>query len=366
MRGFKGGAKQNIGETKKNFTIFAAHSLRTMQNIQAFKEFVSVPRKVLIIPHFKPDADALGSSLGLAGYLKKKGHLVKVIAPSDYPEFLSWLPGNSDVIMFHKDRIKDFERDTNESELICCIDFSSLNRINELRELVEKSPAKKVLIDHHLEPEDFADFAQWDGTAASTAELVYALIHDLRDEDYFDDNIANCLYAGLMTDTGGFRHSNTSKKVFETAAALVAHGADPARVSKLIYDTNTLERMRLMGFVLNEKLQVIPEYRTAYIALRIEDLKKYSSQTGDTEGLVNFGLSVKGVKLAVLISERKENVKLSFRSLGEFSVNDFARKHFDGGGHKNAAGGQTTLSFDQTLKKFLDLLPQYKNELLAE
>jgi bifunctional oligoribonuclease and PAP phosphatase NrnA len=337
-----------------------------MQNILAFKEYLTVPRKVLIITHFKPDADALGSSLGLARYLKKAKHSVTVITPSDYPEFLTWMPGNSEVVIFNKDKTKDFERQINGSDLIFCLDFSSLNRINELGELVGKSPAKKVLIDHHLEPENFADFVQWDSTAASTAELVYRMIQDMNDTNKVDANIANCLYAGLMTDTGGFRHSNTTKKVFETAAALVEHGADPAMVSKLIYDTNTIERMRLMGFVLNEKLNVIPEYRTAYIALRTEDLKKYSSQTGDTEGLVNFGLSVKGVKLAVLISERKENIKLSFRSLGNFSVNDFARKHFDGGGHKNAAGGQTTISFDETLKKFLDLLPLYKNELIAD
>lgn len=337
-----------------------------MQNIRAFQEYLSSPRKVLIIPHFKPDADALGSSLGLAGYLRKSEHTVTVITPSDYPDFLAWMPGNSEVMVFSKDKIKLFEQLTAESDLIFCLDFSSLKRINELGELVEKSPAKKVLIDHHLEPEDFADFVQWDDHAASTAELVYALIKELKGESNVDKDIADCLYAGLMTDTGGFRHSNTTKKVFETAAALVEHGADPAKVSKLIYDTNTLERMRLMGFVLNEKLNVLPAYRTAYIALRIEDLKKYSSQTGDTEGLVNFGLSVKGVKLAVLISERKENIKLSFRSLGNFSVNDLARKHFDGGGHKNAAGGQTTLTFDETLKKFLDLLPQYKDELLAD
>ena len=337
-----------------------------MQNILAFKEFLSVPRTVLIITHFKPDADALGSSLGLAGYLKKCGHTVTVITPSDYPDFLTWMPGNSEVVIFNKDKTKNFERQINQSELIFCLDFSNLKRINELGELVATSSAKKVMIDHHLEPEDFADFVQWDATAASTAELIYALIQELNDTAKVDADIANCLYAGLMTDTGGFRHSNTTKKVFETAAALVEHGADPATVSKLIYDTNTLERMRLMGFVLNEKLHVIPEYRAAYIALRIEDLKRYSSQTGDTEGLVNFGLSVKDVRLAVLISERKENIKLSFRSLGDFSVNDFARKHFDGGGHKNAAGGQTNLSFDETLKKFLDLLPAYKNELLAD
>jgi phosphoesterase RecJ-like protein len=337
-----------------------------MQNILAFKEFLTVPRKVLIMTHFKPDADALGSSLGLAGYLKKKNHSLTVITPSDYPDFLNWMPGNSEVMIFHKDKIKAFDQLVNQSDIIFCLDFSSLKRINDLGEMVEKSAAKKVLIDHHLDPENFADFVQWDGTAASTAELVYGLIREMDEESFVDENIANCLYAGLMTDTGGFRHPNTTKKVFETAAALVAHGADPARVSKLIYDTNTLERMRLMGFVLNEKLNVIPEYRTAYIALNSEDLKKYSSQTGDTEGLVNFGLSVKGVVLSALISQRKENIKLSFRSLGDFSVNDLARKHFEGGGHKNAAGGQSTLTFDETVKKFLDLLPIYKNELLAD
>ena len=338
----------------------------SMLNIREFKDFLTVRRKVLLVTHYKPDADALGSSLGLSGYLKKKNHNVTVISPSDYPDFLSWMPGNGDVLIFNKEKIRDFERITAESELIICLDFSSLKRINEVGELVEKSGAKKVLIDHHLDPEDFADFVQWDTTAASTAELVFDLIQELEDDLYIDADIANCLYAGVMTDTGGFRHSNTTKKVFETAAALVSHGADPTMVSKLIYDTNTLERMRLMGFVLYEKLNVLPEFRTAYIALRNEELKRFASQTGDTEGLVNFGLSVKGVRLAVLISERKENIKLSFRSLGNFSVNDFARKHFDGGGHKNAAGGQTNLSFDETLKKFLDLLPIYKNDLLTD
>ncbi|HET7179199.1 MAG TPA: DHH family phosphoesterase, partial [Chryseosolibacter sp.] len=311
-------------------------------------------------------ADALGSSLGLAGYLKKGGHLVRVISPSDYPDFLNWMPGNSDVVIYNKEKSKDIGRQVSESDIIFCLDFSSLKRINDLGEMVEKAKAKKVLIDHHLEPENFADFVQWDSTAASTAELVYSLIDQLGEVKRVDADIANCLYAGVMTDTGGFRHSNTTKKVFETAAALVEHGANPAMVSKLIYDTNTLERMRLMGFVLYEKLNVLPEYRTAYIALRTEDLRKFSSQTGDTEGLVNFGLSVKGVRLAVLISERKENIKLSFRSLGNFSVNDFARKHFEGGGHKNAAGGQTAMTFDETVRKFLELLPAYKDQLLAD
>ena len=337
-----------------------------MENAQAFNTFFSTPKKTVIITHFKPDADALGSSLGLAGYLKKKQHQVTVITPSDYPDFLTWMPGNNDVVIFNKDKAAAVHNFIRNADAVFCLDFNSLKRINDMGTMVAESAAKKVLIDHHLEPESFADFVQWDVSAASTAELVYGLIKELGDEHLIDGAIADCLYAGVMTDTGSFRHPNTTVKVFEVAAALVKKGADPARVSKLIYDTNSIERLRLMGFVLNERLQVLPEFRTAYITLSAEDLKKYGSQTGDTEGLVNFGLSVKGVKLSVMISDRKENIKLSFRSLGEFSVNDFARKHFEGGGHKNAAGGQTSLSLEQTLKKFLDLLPEYKADLLKD
>ncbi len=337
-----------------------------MRNIDEFKAFLGESRKVVILTHFKPDADALGSSLGLWGYLRKKGHQVQVITPSDYPDFLSWMPGNDHVLIYQKDRASQAQALIEGADMVFCLDFSSLKRINDLGEMVERSKAKRVLIDHHLEPEAFADFEQWDGTAASTAELVYKLIQQLGDEALVDADIANCLYAGLMTDTGGFRHSNTTHEVFLVAAGLVAHGADPFRVSKLIYDSNNLERLRLMGFVLWEKLQVIPEYRTAYITLSAEELRKFSSQTGDTEGLVNFGLSIKGIKLSVLISDRKENIKLSFRSLGDFSVNELARRHFDGGGHRNAAGGQTTLTLEETLKKFLDLLPLYKDQLTRD
>jgi len=337
-----------------------------MVNAPAFKDYISKPRKAVIITHFKPDADALGSSLGLAGYLRKLGHQTTVVTPSDYPEFLHWMPGNNEVVIYSKDKPAAAVSALNEAEIIFCVDFSSLQRVNELGQIVAKSNAKKVLIDHHLEPEDFAEFVQWDTTAASTAELVYLLIRQLGDEALIDADIANCLYAGLMTDTGSFRHPNTTRQVFEVAAALVAKGADPAKVAKLVYDTNTIERLRLLGFVLSERLQILPEYRTAYIVLSPEDLKKFGSQTGDTEGLVNYGLSIKNIRLSVMISDRRDNIKLSFRSLGDFSVNDLARKHFEGGGHKNAAGGQTTLTLDQTVKKFLDLLPDYKSSLISE
>lgn len=337
-----------------------------MQQLQAFREFMSTPRKVVIVTHFKPDADALGSSLGLSGYLKKKGHLITVITPSDYPEFLSWMPGNDQVIVFQKDRAAICQKFMSDADLICCLDFSSLNRINELGEMVRQSSARRVLVDHHLEPEDFAEFVQWDGTAASTAELIFQLIDELGEKHLIDEAIANCLYAGIMTDTGGFRHSNTTYKVFQIASELVALGANPYQISKLIYDTNTIERLRLMGYVLSEKLQVLPEYKTAYMVLSDTELKKFGSQTGDTEGLVNYGLSIKGIKLSVLISDRKDGIKLSFRSLGSFSVNELARKHFEGGGHRNAAGGQTQLTVEQTLQKFLNLLPEYKDQLLVD
>jgi phosphoesterase RecJ-like protein len=337
-----------------------------MQNISAFKEYLSVPRKVVIITHFKPDADALGSSLGLSGYLKLKGHTVTVITPSDYPDFIAWMPGNKDVVIFQKDKPQKAHQLIQEADTIFCLDFSTLNRINELGEVVKNAAATKVLIDHHLEPESFAHFEQWDGTAASTAELVFQLIDELNDKTSITKEIATCLYAGIMTDTGGFRHSNTTHKVFQIAGELVALGANPSRISKQIYDNNSLERLRLTGFVLSEKLKVLPEFKTALIVLNAEELKTFSTQTGDTEGFVNYGLSIKGVKLSVMIADRRENIKLSFRSLGNFSVNDLARKYFNGGGHRNASGGQTKLTLDETVQKFLSVLPEYKEQLLAD
>jgi phosphoesterase RecJ-like protein len=340
-----------------------------MENIQGFKQLMSAPRRVVIVTHFKPDADALGSSLGLAGYLKKKGHTVSVITPSNYPEFLAWMPGNDAVIALLNER-PDMEAKATEliakAEVIFCLDFSSLKRINNLGDRIAKSEAVKVLIDHHLEPEDFAQFVQWSNHSASTAGLVFELIEQLGDKHFLDADVASCLYAGLMTDTGSFRHNNTRQREFTIAAELVGFGADPHEVARLIYDTNSMERMRLTGYVLSQKLVVLPEYRTAYITLSLDELKTFGAQTGDTEGLVNYGLSIKGVRLSVLMYDRKEEIKLSFRSLGNFSVNELARKHFEGGGHHNASGGSTKISLEATLQKFLSLLPEYKEKLLQE
>lgn len=339
-----------------------------MKNLPALKALLATPGNIAIVTHFKPDADALGSSLGLAGFLRRKGHQVTVITPSDYPAFLAWMPGNEGVIAVTPDSIESFQRARHvfvNADIIFCLDFSSLKRIDALESIVREARATKVLIDHHLEPEQFAQFEQWDTNSASTAGLVFQLIEEMGEKHLIDADIANCLYSGLMTDTGGFRHSNTRQQEFQIAAELTAMGANPSRVAKEIYDTNSIERLKLTGFVLGTKLQVIPKYHTAYITLTSEELKQFGSQTGDTEGLVNYGLSIKGIKLSVLMYDRKHEIKLSFRSLGDFSVNELARKHFEGGGHRNAAGGMSKLPLEATLEKFIALLPEYEKQLAS-
>ncbi len=337
-----------------------------MTHLEEFRELISTPRRMAIVTHYKPDADALGSSLGLWAFLKKLGHAPVAITPSDYPAFLHWMPGHPEVIISDDKNEELISRKIQEAEVIFCLDFSALNRINHLGDLIRKASAKKVLIDHHLEPEHFADFEQWNIKSASTAGLVYELILDLGHRDAIDAAIADCLYAGLMTDTGGFRHNNTRQEEFIIAADLVARGANPTRVAKLIYDNNTLDRLRLTGYVLKDKLTVLPEFKTAYIVLSQDELRQFDSQSGDTEGFVNYGLSIEGIRLSVMIYERKDEIKLSFRSMGDFSVNDLARKHFNGGGHRNAAGGSSKTSLQETLNRFLSVLPEYQQQLLED
>jgi phosphoesterase RecJ-like protein len=337
-----------------------------MKNLPEFKQLMASPKNVVIVTHFKPDADALGSSLGLAGYLKQKGHQVTVITPSDYPAFLSWMPGNEGVFAVEKSSAESKAKGANlvaKADVIFCLDFSNLNRIDSLEEPVRNSQAVKVMIDHHLEPEAFAQFELWNVQSASTAGLIFELIEMLGDKNLITPAIANCLYSGLMTDTGGFRHNNTRQQEFLIASQLVAAGASPHDVAKNIYDTNSFERLQLTGYVLSQKLKVLPEYNTVYISMSADELKQFGSQTGDTEGLVNWGLSIKGIKLSVFMYDRGDEIKLSLRSLGTFSANEIARKYFEGGGHRNASGGTSKLSLEKTVEKFLSILPEYKNQL---
>ncbi|RAU83954.1 DHH family phosphoesterase [Pontibacter arcticus] len=334
-----------------------------MHDINALKELLQEPKEVMITTHHKPDADALGSSLGLAGYLKKKGHRVTVITPSDYPSFLNWMTGNSDVLVYSEKSDALVQRIIKESQVIFCLDFSALSRINEMGEYIREAPGTKVLIDHHLHPEDFAQLTFSDTNAAATAELVYDIIKELGDGDMIDTAIGECLYAGIMTDTGSFRHPSTSKNVHLIIADLLQVGVNTSNIHRLIYDSSTELRLRFLGFALKDKLVVKYEYKTAYIAITADELKAYDSKTGDTEGLVNYALSIEGIVFAVLIIDRTQAVKMSFRSVGNFSANEFARTHFNGGGHKNAAGGISMEPLEATIAKFESLLPLYKEQL---
>lgn len=336
-----------------------------MYDVSALKELLKEPKEVMITTHHKPDADALGSSLGLAGYLKKKGHRVTVVTPSDYPSFLNWMSGNDDVIIYSEKNDQLVQRIITESQVIFCLDFSNLSRINEMGEYIRAAKGSKVLVDHHLQPEPFADIQFSNTNAAATAEIVYDLIKDMGDGDMIDTSIGECLYAGIMTDTGSFRHPSTSPNVHLIIADLLTVGVKTSNIHRLIYDSSTELRLRFLGYALKEKLVVLREYNTAYFAITSEELKAYDSKTGDTEGLVNYALSIEGIIFAALIIDRSQAVKMSFRSVGDFSANEFARDHFNGGGHKNAAGGMSLEGLEATVAKFESLLPLYKEQLQA-
>ena len=335
-----------------------------MQDIEAIGNLLRQPQTILITTHQNPDADAMGSSLGLAGYLKKKGHRVTVVTPTDYPQNLHWLPGNDEVIAFDEKARVAINRLMEEADIIFCLDFSSIDRIRELGPMVRQSQARKVLVDHHLEPEAFADLAYWDSTAAATAQLIFYLIDKLGDKALIDAPIGECLYAGLMTDTGSFRHPSTTGDVHRMAADLVDLRIDVSNIHRRIYDNVSLDKLRMLGYVLNEKLRVLPEYKFAYIMLSTDELKRFRSKTGDTEGLVNYALSVEGVAVAAILIDRGEEIRISFRSIGNFSVRELASRHFNGGGHKNAAGGRSKLSLADTEDWLLSVLPLYQEQLL--
>ena len=331
-----------------------------MKDINALKAFLDTPKKVIITTHSNPDADALGSSLGLYHFLKGRGHDVDVVTPTDYPQFLHWMQGNEEVIVYDDTKADRIKTMINQTDLICCLDFNGMGRIKSLGPLVAQSPAKKLLVDHHLNPEEFADFELWDKTAAATAELIYDLILLLNGKEEITVGIAEALYAGIMTDTGSFKHNSTSAKIHRTVAELMDIGVDINRVSRLIYDTNSLNRLRFIGYALMEKLVVDAENKVAYFVINAEEHERFHLKSGDTEGLVNYALSIQGIHIAAIIMERNGEVKMSFRSVGNHAVNDFASQYFSGGGHKNAAGGISDLPLDETVEKFKSLIPNFQ------
>lgn len=320
-------------------------------------------RDIVIVPHKGPDGDAMGASLAMWHFLKDKGHNPRVIAPNNYPDFLKWLPGTEQVIIYENEQERCNQLIA-DADLVFTLDFNELNRAGSMVQPLTDSQAVFVMIDHHQEPTDYANHTYSDATMSSTCEMVYHFLEKLRAANHISPEIATCLYTGIMTDTGSFRFSSTSSLTHRVVADLIEKGAENWKIHNNVFDTNSEKRMQLLGTALSN-LKVMPEYKTAYISLSQEELDRHDFKKGDTEGFVNYGLALKGIVFAAIFIENKQEdiIKISFRSKGDFSVNAFARQNFEGGGHINAAGGKSQLSLKETLDRFEALLPKYKDEL---
>lgn len=336
-------------------------------NLKRFKElqsFLASPKNIVIIGHRNPDGDAIGASLALSHYLKKKGHQPIVVVPNEYPTFLHWLPGSHNTYRFDWQNSQS-QRAIKKSEIIFLLDFNSLHRVgNDMQNTLEAYENDFVLIDHHQQPDEFK-YMFSDTEICSTCQMVYHFIEKMDDIDLIDADIATCLYTGIMTDTGSFRFRSTTSLTHRIVANLIDKGAENDRIHSNVYDSNSYERLQLLGKALSN-LKVFPEFKTAYITLSDKEKKSFNFVKGDTEGIVNYALSLTGIFMAAIFIEDKEQgiIKISFRSKGSFSVNKLARENFNGGGHDNAAGGKSTLSMEETIKKFIRLLPKNKSELV--
>ena len=337
-----------------------------LKNIIEIKPFLNKENhpKIVITTHHKPDADALGSSLGLYHFLETLGIESVIITPTDYGDFLKWMPGEQQIINFERAEEKSTKL-VQAADFIFCLDFNALKRINKLGDIIREAKASKVLIDHHLEPEEFADYGLFTTQASSSCELVFTFIELMGMVNHINKNIASCLYAGIMTDTASFRHSNTFPATHRVTAILIEKGAEPNSIYEAVYDNYSENRTRFIGYCLSEKLQILKEYNTALICVNADELRKFQIITGDSEGLVNYGLTMKGIRLSVLIIDRTVSRKMSFRAKGEFPANEFARRNFNGGGHFSAAGGESQHSLPETEHKFKETLKEYKHFLTS-
>ena len=334
-----------------------------MQSISAIYSELSIPKKVVITMHQKPDGDAMGSTLALYHVLTKMGHEVLVISPTNWTSFLDWMPG-SKAVMDYERNVEAADAIIENAEWIFCLDFNTLNRTRKMETVLLAAKGKRILIDHHREPqtEVFA-YGISDTSKSSTAEMVYDFIVDSGNGDLITEEIAECIYTGVMTDSGSFRFPSTTANVHRLVAFLKDKGLQHSKVHEAIYDNFSETRLRFIGNVLLNRMEVFYEYNTALIAIPHADLLKYDIKTGDTEGLVNYPLSIEGIKMAAIIIDRGEERKCSFRSKGDVDVNTFARKYFGGGGHFNAAGGQTTDTLDNAVHLFVTAMKENRDIL---
>jgi len=335
-----------------------------MKPIQDLFPFLTAgPKKVVVTMHQKPDPDAMGSSLGLAHFLKKLGHQVTVISPTNWADFLKWMPGCAEVIDYEASRDRA-EEELDLAEWLFCLDFNAFHRTRHMAPKLERMKCTKILVDHHEEPHT-GSFSYGISVIpmSSTAEMIYDIIVDSGHRDLIDIPIAQCLYAGVMADTGSFRFPVTSATVHDMVATLKRTGFDHSKVHEEIYDNFLENRLRFIGHVLSNRMEILYEHNTALIAVPKADILRFHIRTGDTEGLVNYPLSIKGIKMAALVIDRDEERKWSFRSKGDFDCNDFARKYFEGGGHYNASGGRSSESVDENVRRFKIALRETASQL---
>lgn len=336
----------------------------TSNDFTSLKELLATPKNIVLVPHKNADGDAMGSALAMYHYLLDKKHRVRVISPNNYPGFLKWLPGTKKVLQYDYQNSQSV-RHIEQADIIFLLDFNELGRVGDnMRIPLDKYKGTYVMIDHHQQPSDIAQFLYSDTSVCATAQMVYHFLENMDDVKAITPEIATCLYTGILTDTGSFRFPNTTPTTHRIIANLIEKGADNSMIYNNIFDTNTNGRLQLLGQAL-KNLRVVEEYKTAFITISEAEKEANNFQKGDTEGIVNYALSVKDIVFGVIFIEDKEQriIKISFRSKGSFSVNKFAREHFEGGGHDNAAGGRSDESMEDTIDRFLKILPKYTEAL---
>jgi phosphoesterase RecJ-like protein len=342
---------------EKNVT---SHPMKNF-DINKIKLLLSKPKKIVIVPHRNPDGDAMGSTLGLYHFLLKLNHHIVVISPNEFPEFLDWLPAAEKVLIYEKQKAVT-TKIINEAELIFTLDFNVLHRVGEMESALQEASCPFVMIDHHQKPDNYAEFIYSDTNYGSTCEMIYNFIEFLEQTSLIDKTIGTCLYTGILTDSGSFRYPKTTGRTHRIVAELIDLGVENTTIPNLLFDNNSYNRLQLLGRAL-QNMKVIEKYRTSYFSLTQSELDEFHHVKGDTEGIVNYGLTIKGIVFTAIFIENKEEniIKISFRSQGDFDVNQFARDHFNGGGHINAAGGKSDLTLQETINKFEKLITQNSN-----
>jgi bifunctional oligoribonuclease and PAP phosphatase NrnA len=331
-----------------------------IQDISQIELLLSTPKKIAIIPHRGPDGDAMGSTLGLYHFLLKNKHQPVVVSPNEFPDFLAWLPGSETVKIYETDK-ENCTKILNEAELVFTLDFNALHRVGEMETVLEKLKAPFVMIDHHQKPDDYALVTYSDTSFGSTCEMIYNFIGFLDKKQDIDKTIATCIYTGILTDSGSFRFPGTTGNTHRIIAELIDLGVENTKIPQLLFDNSSYSRLQLLGIAL-QNMKIFAEQKTSYTTLAQAELDSFDYIKGDTEGIVNYGLSIKGIIFTAIFieNEAEKIIKISFRSQGGFDVNQFARDHFEGGGHSNAAGGKSDLSMQETLAKFEELVQELK------